>query len=673
MKLTFFYLSIVLSFSMTVWVARGEEPRRLEIDGVPHGPSVPPSTSIIRSPELAMTRKYKEHQVVAHLPEIIGEQNISQIAQENGFRFVKSLKGSAFKDYYIFERSNILRNEPHDLIMDERIVWWQDNTPQERIKKQAIKQRYKRPHPTVEKRDNDSFHWTPPSDPLFVDQWHLAPGRNENSNHVHINAEGAWRQGYTGRGIRIGVVDDGLQKAHPDLSESYNADLSWDFNEDDDDPSPKHGDSHGTSASGVAGADRDTTCGVGVAYGARLVGLRLLGSWETDSTEGEALSHQCSSNHPDQVVDIYSCSWGPTDDGKYLTGPGRMVLQAWDHCINQGRGGKGSIYVWAGGNGRWDLDNSNYDGFANSIYTIAVGAVNHQGAHTWYSEPGANLLCSAPSSGISMRVITTDLKGREGDSQGDCTWNFGGTSAAAPEVAGMVALILQANPDLTWREVQDVIAKSCDKTEHSLNEPYVKNAAGFIHSHDIGFGKINAGTAVQVAREYNRDDAGFEGEQKHFSTGTLESPVTRVQLHHSLIIYWEPNNIDAARRAINQLEHVTVSIDFGAQGRSRCLGLDLLGPSGINSTLSEAGNGLETHVKWTYMTVRHWGEPLVYDSSKDVRSTMEQSRANALHVHTPSRWSLRIRNMCTSASVGHSNSGDGDIVITSWRIDFYGH
>lgn len=667
MKFVLFFTFIVLIFHYSR-LARGEEPYRLKIDGEPLGPAVPPTTSRIRSPEFAETHTYTDHQVVVYLPETSGEQDAIRIAQENGFVMVKPLRTSALQGYYIFERYNAQRDDPHNLDMDGRIEWWQDNIPQERIKKQITQKHYKRPNPASDLDRTEN--WIPPLDPLFADQWHLSSSGHED--HVHINAEGAWRQGFTGRNVRIGIVDDGLQKGHPDLSGNYNNDLSWDFNDDDSDPSPRHGDSHGTSASGVAGADRDNTCGVGVAYEADIVGLRLLGSWESDATEGEALSYHCTGNHPNQRIDIYSCSWGPTDDGKYLTGPGRMVNEAFKHCTSKGRGNKGSIYVWAGGNGRWDSDNSNYDGFANSIYTISVAAINHKGAHTWYSEPGANLMCAAPSSGTSMRVITTDLKGHAGNSRGDCTWDFGGTSASAPEVAGMVALILQVNSDLTWREVQDVIAQSCDKTDHSLNEPYVKNAAGYIHSHDLGFGKINAQSAVQVARGYDRNAEAFGDEQKHFSTGTLESPVKRVKPRHSLVIYWEPDDIDEARRAISTLEHVTVSVDFDAPGRSRCLGLDLMGPSGVNSTLSDTGVGLETHIKWTYMTVRHWGEPLVYDASKDIRSAAERARANAIHVVDPARWSMRVRNMCAPSDFERDQS-DGDIIITSWRIDFYGH
>jgi hypothetical protein len=268
-----------------------------------------------------------------------------------------------------------------------------------------------------------------------------------------------------------------------------------------------------------------------------------------------------------------------------------------------------------------------------------------------------------------MRIVTTDLLGRSGASNGDCTWDFGGTSAAAPEVAGAAALILQANPGLNWRQVQDVIAQSSYNNiqEGGLNEPFTMNAAGLKHSHDLGFGVVDVRAAVTLARggTYNESHT-MAGNSlaKHLTTGTLQSPQRVVQPRHGLILYWDPENVRHAMETIpNGLEHVLVTVDLDTPGGSQCLRLELIGPSGVNSTLSESGNGMETRVQWTYMSVRHWGEPFKYDPNADVRPQNKRTGANVAH---PARWSIRIVNLCR---------GDDrtSFTIRSWRLDFYGH
>ncbi len=601
--------------------------------------------------------RYEQHVVTVYVPSASNEQEATRIAQENGFVVKHSLRGPVLQNYYLFERDDALRDLPHSLEEDGRIEWWEDATGIPRTKRDGV-ERHKRPHPPREEQDT----WMEPTDPLFGYQWHLGPSFNVDANHPHLNVINVWKQGITGHGVTLAVVDDGLQTYHPDLEENYYEDASWDFNENNQDPSPKHGDSHGTSASGVAGADRDTHCGVGVAYSVNLAGIRLLGGWETDAIEAEALSHQCING-----IDIYSCSWGPTDDGKHLDGPGRVVSHALSSCSKRGRGGKGSIYVWAGGNGKSHGDNSNYDGFANSIYTISVPAVDERGITSWYSEPGANHICTAPSSGTRVRIVTTDLKGRPGDSPNDCTFEFGGTSASAPQIAGVCALLLQANPDLTWRDVQHIFALTSAKIRdghRTENDKFVRNAAGLTHSHDLGFGLADASAAVSMAQEMQQEHSHL-GEQLHFSTGTLQSPVDHIEPQHSILLYWEPDNVVEAEQAIPVLEHVTLYVDLDVPSRSRCLALALIGPSGMNSTLSAHSDGLETRVKWTYMSVRHWGEPLVYKPEEDVRS-VEEKRDAHVNVQNPSRWSMRLHNLCSRA--------DGeDITINEWKIDFYGH
>ena len=320
-----------------------------------------------------------------------------------------------------------------------------------------------------------------------------------------------WDSGFLGTGVVIGVVDDGLQHSHPDLSPNYLAAASYDFNDNDNDPSPRTGilgsecaphtdlnplndaDCHGTSAAGVAAArDDGTSCGVGAAFRANLAGLRLIAEPNTDADEATALTYQYNTIH------IFNNSWGPEDDGARLEGPGRLALAGLEDGVTNGRNGLGSIYIWAAGNGLANNDNVNYDGYANLRFTIAVGAVDHNGIQAWYSEPGAAMLVTAPSSGDGVGVATTDLLGTDGYDPLDCTSNFGGTSSAAPLTAGTVALILEANPNLTWRDVQYILLRNTVQN-HSNDPDWTTNGAGYLVNHKYGFGMINAEAAVNAA------------------------------------------------------------------------------------------------------------------------------------------------------------------------------
>ncbi|MEK7327080.1 MAG: S8 family serine peptidase, partial [Chloroflexota bacterium] len=235
------------------------------------------------------------------------------------------------------------------------------------------------------------------TDPLYPDQWHLNnTGQSGGTAGQDANVLPAWNAGYTGAGVVIGIVDDGLQYTHPDLSPNYLAGLSYDFVNNDSDPAPGTGDDHGTSVAGVAAArDDGATCGVGAAYRANLAGLRLISAPSTDAQEASALTHQYNS------IAIYNNSWGPADDGQTLIGPGPLTLAALEDGVTNGRGGRGNLYLWAAGNGLQYSDNVNYDGYANSRFTIAVGAVDYNGVQAYYSEPGAAMFITAPSRATS--------------------------------------------------------------------------------------------------------------------------------------------------------------------------------------------------------------------------------------------------------------------------------
>ena len=185
-----------------------------------------------------------------------------------------------------------------------------------------------------------------PNDPLFSQQWHLRnTGQSGGTAGEDIRVTTAWDR-VRGSGVVIGIVDDGLQSTHPDLSGRYVSALSYDFNGNDSNPAPGAGDDHGTAVAGIAAATGNNGIGVsGVAPAASLAGLRLVAAATTDAQEAAGLTHRM------QDIDIYNNSWGPDDTGDNLEAPGPLTLAALKNGVENGRGGLGSIYVWAAGNG----------------------------------------------------------------------------------------------------------------------------------------------------------------------------------------------------------------------------------------------------------------------------------------------------------------------------------
>lgn len=204
--------------------------------------------------------------------------------------------------------------------------------------------------------------------------------------------------GFTGRGIVACIIDDGLEIDNPELIENYDPRASRDLNDNDFNPQPRYEDSnenkHGTRCAGeIAAKLNNSVCGVGVAFNCRIGGIRLLDGKVTDRLEAEALSF--NSNY----IDIFSASWGPLDDGKTVDGPGVLAKQALVNGAMYGRNGKGTVYVWAAGNGGRFNDNCNCDGYTSSIYTITIGGVKKDGGMPVYSERCSATLASTFTSG----------------------------------------------------------------------------------------------------------------------------------------------------------------------------------------------------------------------------------------------------------------------------------
>ncbi|KAK7081334.1 Proprotein convertase subtilisin/kexin type 7 [Halocaridina rubra] len=434
-------------------------------------------------------------------------------------------------------------------------------------------------------------------DPLYRQQWHL---NNSLKNQYDINVVGVWESGITGRGVTVCVIDDGLEWRHPDLRDNYNPAGSYDINSDDSDPSPvKNGErnEHGTRCAGEIAAVANNVCGVGVAYRANISGIRVLGGRMTDSMEAAAFIQGL------EVNDIYSCSWGPDDDGKTVDGPHHLASRALIHGITYGRKGYGAIYVVASGNGGRNKDNCNFDGYANSIYTITIGAVDFKGQMPYYAEECAAMLAVTPSSDSNGRdIVTTDW--REISPSG-CTKHHSGTSAAAPLAAAVVALALEVQPCLSWRDVQHLIALTSRKID-VVNSDWATNGAGLHHSHQHGFGLIDASAMVSAATVW---------ESVPFST-SYSTDLMKVNLQMPSKRLGEVTakaTVDEsmlAGYALESLEFVQARVNIEHEYRGS-LKVILICPSGTRSTLAaprDADNSTKGLKDWPLGTVRCWGE-----------------------------------------------------------------
>lgn len=471
--------------------------------------------------------------------------------------------------------------------------------------------------------------------PLYAQQWHLHnSGQGGGLAGVDVRAEQAWTQS-TAAGLVLGsratiaIVDDGLQWAHPDLQANYLAAGSYDYNFNDADPSPSNSDAHGTSCAGVAAAVGDNGLGVsGIAPKARLSGIRLIAAGATDSQEGQAL------NHALQLNDIYSNSWGPADSGRGLDAIGPLARAALANGFNNGRSGKGALYFWAGGNGRANNDNSNYDGYANSRYVIAVGAIADSGKPAYYSEPGANLLISSPSSGGSSGIVTTDLMGSSGYgglSDANYTNQFGGTSSATPLAAGVAALILDANPELSARDVMHILVQSARKVDPTA-PGWIANGAGRLFNHDYGFGMVDAGAAVNLARSWT-PVAPLAPQSSASETVNLAIP------DHG------GGSLVRTLTIQDNLRIESVEVLFNASHTWRGdLEVKLTSPTGSTSILATLRNDSnDNYSSWLFSSRQHWDE-----LSQGTWTLTVTDRASA-DVGTLHNWGLTITGTAATA------------------------
>lgn len=496
------------------------------------------------------------------------------------------------------------------------------------------------------------------NDPIFKDQWHIFntafPGHD-------VNVIPVWRMNITGKGVVTALIDDGLDYDSPDLKDNYSPEGSWDYNDNRPNPKPELvNDWHGTRCAGeIAAAKSNGYCGVGVAYDSKVAGIRILSGEISPEDEANAMMYGLDVN------DIYSCSWGPPDNGKSMDVPDKIVRAAMMKGILDGRDGKGALYVFASGNGARHQDSCNFDGYTNSIYSLTVSAIDHKGLHPDYAESCNAVMVVTYSSGSGEHIHTTDINDQ-------CADGHGGTSAAAPLAAGIYALILEANPELTWRDVQYLTVLSAAEIDPSDGSWHDTAIEGRKYSKKYGWGKIDAEKMVKMAQDdwkllkpqawyympYQIANKGISNE-----IGEVEDSFTVTSEHLQNV------NFD-------HVEQITVTVDITANKRG-AVEVDLISPSGIVSALAVSRPRDIDQLgfrKWTFSSVAHWGESGAGEWTIKVRNTDKTNSVKLIG------WQLRAFGECVNPDLAtrfdmnedysklnliEANSTSGSLVLES--------
>jgi subtilisin-like proprotein convertase family protein len=435
---------------------------------------------------------------------------------------------------------------------------------------------------------------------LDTRQWHLN-GTQTGQSLVDINIMRAWID-YSGKAVNIGHYDDGIDLRLSEFNGRYNNTRDLPGNNAS---SIDAGDGHGTATAGLIVANNDGSGMTGIAFGATLTSIDIFKPGVDFIAAMNTLKN----------FDVTTHSWGFIDQGvgnPYDPFWQALIVNPVSDSLASGRGGLGTITVFAAGNGRQDFDNANLQGLNLPNGVITVGAITDQGQVSWYSTPGANLLVSAPSNGGVKGVATTDMLGSNGYASGDITTDFGGTSAATPMVAGIVALMLEANPNLGWRDVQTILSYTARHTGSAIGAPLAGyetdawgfngaknwNGGGLHYSADYGFGLVDASAAVRLAESWSKQSV---NSNQSFISSSIGGNFPLQDLTGYEFKFTITQKLD--------IEHVRIEFPDLSHSAMGDLDIELISPLGTSShILNNEGALVDFSGGWQFMSQEFRGE-----------------------------------------------------------------
>ena len=471
------------------------------------------------------------------------------------------------------------------------------------------------------------------TDPLFGCQWNLKnTGQLGGTSGEDINVADVWSGGNTGAGIYVVVVDKQLDFKHEDLNVDETRSHRY------TDVPPLSSSSHGTKVAGIIAARGNDVGGRGVAPDATVIGHSLIlaqapGTRVVD--EADAMTRNID------VAAVSNSSWTGVEGPELAMAP-----QHWEAAVKtgvtEGYGGKGVLYVFAAGNDAELEGNANLDEFRNHFHVTTVCATNNMGQRSLYSNRGANLWVCAPSGDRAQDhpgIVTTESYSTYVD-------DFSGTSAAAPVVSGVAALVRAANTSLTWRDVKLILAASARKNDAS-NTGWAQGALEYRSAtehywfnHEYGFGVVNANSAVTMAKTWVNIPS-LASESTTYDNTQLRIPNGKTNVSRTITV----------GDGVEFVEFVEIEADF-LINNFRELEVTLESPSGAVSVISQSNAG-----DYARLCNR-----AAYSCS--LNGSFRFGSAKHLGENPEGEWTLRIADRISGSTPG---------TLRSWRLTIYGH